>query len=322
VPREAAGRYDTFVAVRKLIRLGVTSPGVTSTGVTRRSVIGLAVLSLLWGSAWLFTPLLGLVLAPLAAGSVVCAIAAACLLPFVRLLQRGQLRSTLILATTMLALPSVLVTVANQHGASGWVPLLYALLPLLTALDAWTPAMLIASGATIVVLGGSVSFSLARLPWAGMILAAVGMQAFALRYAGRWLKQFTLKQVLGSLGLQCAISAVVLGMASLVLDPAPRSAPLAQWHMNALVGLAYGALAGTAVCYALLYLLLARGAYAPDKLATTQWLQLLIGLVEANAFARSRPSAQVVIAAVLLAGCAVVVLRGSNREDTQNISLR
>ena len=303
------------MAARKLISSGVTGPGVTR-------LLGLAVLSLLWGSAWLFTPLVGAVLAPLAAGSVVWATAAVCLLPFVRFVQRGQLRPTLILATTLLVLPSVLVTVANEHGASGWVPLLYAFLPLLTALDAWSPAMLIASGATLVVLGGSVPFSPAKLPWAGMVLAAVGMQAFALRYASRRLKGFTAKQLLGSLGMQCALSSVALGMAGLLLDAAPRFAPLAQWNMEALVGLLYGALAGTAVGYALLYLLLARSAYAPYQLATTQWIQLLIGLGEANAFARSRPSVQAGTAAVLLAGCAVVVLRGSNREDTQNISLR
>ncbi len=270
----------------------------------------------------MFVPLLGAVVAPLAADALAAALAAVCLLPFARFGLRGHLRLALILATTMLALPSVLIAVANQHGVSGWVPLLYAFLPLLTGLEAWSPAMLIAVGATLVILGGSVPFALAKLPWAAMVLAGVGVQAFALRYAGDRLKTLTVKQLLGSVGCQCAVACTLLASASLLLEPAPRLATLAQWNLDAALGLAYEAIAGVAACYAALYLLLARAKFTPQQVATTQWLQLLLGLGEASAFARTRPSAQVVTAAVVLAGCAAAVLRaapGSNRGDTPNI---
>ncbi len=279
-----------------------------------RATLTLCLVSILWGSGWVFAPSAGASNSPLAATAFAFGLAACGLLPFQLLphthTQTSNGTTALILAITMLALPAALVCVAGEHDAGGWVPWLYALLPLLVAFpgQSWSIAMVVAFGATLVLLGSSVVFSVSKLPWAALCLAVVAMQAFALRYAARQFRSLPAAQLLRSLLLQCASACVLLGAASLLFDPSPLRI---QWTGTAIIGFAWTAFPATALAYTLLYRLLGQGALSPRQIAVTQWLQLLTGLVEASAFAHAWPAAQVLAAAVVLAGCAATVLASS-----------
>ena len=282
-------------------------------------------ISLLWGSGWIVSPLLAQTTAPYAASTLTFALAACFLgayllaLRFARSSEAGAsvpLRVSLLLALTMLACPLALLTAAAQHGVSGWVPLLYAFLPLLAAGSAWSPAMIVAGGAVFLLLNGTVPLSTGKLIWAAPALAAVASQAFALRYAVRLLPGSCARAVLRSLAIQCAFAAGLLGPASLLFDPAPRIAPLSQWGALPAAAALYLAIPGTALAYAGLYWLIARGACAPQQAAVTQWLQTLLVVAESAALAHTWLGLQSLAAAAVLAGCIWFVLRAPYADQT------
>ncbi len=205
----------------------------------------------------------------------------------------------------MLGAPSALLLFAGLHGAGSWVALLYATLPLFTAFfkGRWSPAMVVPIGSVLVLLNGTVPFTCNKAGWAIPVLVAVGLQAFALQFAGSQLHSMSLRGLLFSMSLQSIAAAALLALGSALLDPIPRLA----WAVTPASLLS--ALLGTALPYALLYRLLVRGVIAPHQAATTQWLQLLVAVLEGTALARVWPSWQSCAAILTVLVCTGIVLQ-------------
>ncbi len=271
-------------------------------------------ISLLWGSEWILSPLPAQVAAPFAASALTLAFGALLLLGASVLMPRAgpgtSLRINLLLAVTLFAAPIALLIEAGRHGASGWIPLLYTMLPLFLAFaeDAWTPAMALAPGAALVLLNGTVPFTPGKLPWAAAALAAVALQAWALRSISCRLRG---RAILPALGLQTAAAAALLGLGSLLADPAPRLAPPGQWSALPFISLLLLAALGTALPYAGLVWLLTRTPFRPPQVAVTQWLQLLFAVGGSALLTRARVPWAVLAAAGALLGCCWGVLRRS-----------
>ncbi len=278
----------------------------------RLQIIVLCGISLLWGSEWIASPLLAQVAAPFAASALTLTCAALFLLgTSCFLVSPGpavSFRINLLLAFALFAAPLALLIAAGQHGAAGWTPLLYSMLPLFVAFadGAWMPAMVLAPGAALVLLNGTVPFAPRNLAWALAALAAVASQAWALRLLARALRG---RPIVRALGLQAAMAAALLYLGSVWLDPAPRLSPFAPWSALPVESLVLIAALGTALPYAGLYRLLARGPLRPEQVAVTQWLQLLVAGAESAAFAHARPGWPWLAAAALLAVCCWSVLR-------------
>ncbi len=273
--------------------------------------------------------MLGQIASPFAASAVVFGLAGLALLPLAAVLrppeaaaQAVPLRTSVFLGMLLLTVPAALLTLAGQHGIAGWTPLLYAAMPLLLTLvsGAWSPAMILAIGLVLVLLNGTVPLEMQKLPWVLVALAAVASQACALHLAAGMLPKRSLRQLAGSLMLQLASASVVLALLSLFLDPHPRIAPVAQWSALQFSSLALLSVFGTAGAYLLLLWLLARTVLSPAEIATTQWLQTLITVVESALFAHYLPPPLSLIAAAVLLGCVATVLRGGITEEA--ITLR
>ncbi len=287
-----------------------------------RAILLLAAASLVWGSGWILTPLLAQVAAPYASAALLLGAASLVFAPFTvpgrPAIPAG---TTLSLSLAMFAVPTVLLTAAGQHGAAGWPALLYAGMPLLLGLarGRWSAAGVVAIGAVLVLLNGTVPFAPSRLPWALAAFAAVLCQAWALlRIAGRMRGQ-VLRPILGSLAVQCALAAGILALCSFTLDPAPRLASAPQWTSASGLALLVLGAAVTAFPYGAVYWLLANAELRPQQIAVTQWWQTLAALAESICFAHVRPSSELKVAAAVLAVCSVAELRAS--ESTPEIPL-
>ena len=294
-----------------------------------RSVLLLAGASFLWGSGWILAPSLAEVAAPYAAGALLFAAAALALLPFLfrkPATARVSTHTTLLLAFTLLATPTALLTEAGRHGISGVVPLVYGALPLMVTIlgEGWSPtrapAAVIAISATFVLLNGSVPLTTSKLLWAFPVLVAVGLQASALRYAAR-LVACSQTALLRSLAIQFALTSAALAGLSLLLDPAPKLAPVAQWAAVPTASLVLLAALGTALPYALLLHLLAGAQLRPEQVAAAQWLQFLFAFAEGAAFARSRPTFTLLTAACVLLACFFMLVRAPEPAGDALLSL-
>ena len=270
-------------------------------------------MSLLWGSSWLAVPLLAAVAMPHAAAAMTLLLAALTLAPacLARTACPVPLMSSLVLGATMLAAPTCLLLYADQHGAASWVPLVYALLPLVLALpgDGWSPAMVVAVAATFLLLNGAVAVTASRLVPALAAFAALLSQAWAIDRAARQLAGCPRAAILRSLAVQCAVAGALLALASLLFDDAPRIATAAQWTAGPALSLLLLAVLGTALAYGMLYRLLGAGVLRPHQVAASQWLQLLCALVQGAVLDRYLPPWQWLLAAAVLGGCTVAVLR-------------
>ncbi len=212
---------------------------------------------------------------------------------------------SLTLGLTMLGAPSALLLVAGLHRVGSWAVLLYALLPLFTAFSVsrWSPAMVVPVGAMLVLLNGTVPLIWSKAVWAVPVLAAVGLQAFALRFAGRQLRNSSMRGLLFSMALQSIVAAALLALGSALFDPLPRLA----WAV--IRASLLPALLAAALPYALFYRLLAGGRIAPHQAATTQWLQFLVTVLEGTAAARVWPSWQSWAAILTVLVCTGIVLQ-------------
>lgn len=281
----------------------------------RRAWLLLCGISLLWGSGWVVAPQLAQVAAPYAAAALTFAMAACALLLFsVRYSSsaRLSLRENAALSLPMLALPTALLIASGQHGAGGWTPLLYSLLPLMAAGGRWSPAMAVAPGAVLLLLNGTVSFAPHALLWAVPVLAAVGLQAWALRRLSMRLRPGS---VTHALGVQCALAAFLFAGCSFGFDPTHVVASLAQWSTSSATALILMAICGTALPYAGLYSLLSKEKIRPEQAGTTQWLQTLVAVGESATLALARPSWALFTAALLLFGCCFAVWRSRDADE-------
>jgi drug/metabolite transporter (DMT)-like permease len=289
-------------------------------------------ISAVWGSDWIFAPLLADVASPYAAAALSTALAAAVLGILWMILRRAAgspdvaipLRTVLLLGCTMLAVPAALMIFAGRHGLGGWEILLYAMLPLLVALadQAWTTPMILAVGAVLVLFDSTVAFTPRGVGWALLGLLAVACQAYGLRLAARTLSGFGWTALSGVLAVQLGLAAAVLAVCGYLFDPAPRIAPLTQWTMNAGIALAWLALPGTALAYLVLYRLLANGPLAPVQVAAGQWVQTTLAVIESAVFLHARPSWRMVAAIVTLVVCIGMLLRPEEESAPASIVFR
>jgi drug/metabolite transporter (DMT)-like permease len=296
-----------------------------------RAILTLCGISALWGSGWIFSPLLAEVAPPYAAAALSAGVACfalalvwAVLHLFARPAAGVPLRRTLVLGLVMPAAPVCLMIFAGRHGAAGWEILLYAMLPLLVAIadQSWTTPMIAAVGAVLVLFGGEIPFTPRVMAWALLGLAAVALQAYGLRLAARALHGFGWTALTCSLAVQMGMAAALLGACSVFFDAAPRIASAGQWTITALGALCWLALPGTALTYLFFYRLLARGPLTPVQIASGQWLQTLLAVLESAFFLRARPSWQMLAALSTLAVCAWMVLRPEQASSPASIVLR
>ena len=252
--------------------------------------------SLLWGSSWIANQQIGDQVTPLALGALRFAIAAVIVMPFARMPSQAAIGHAGVLGVTMLSLPYALLVWSGVHGAGNWTPLAYAALPLFVAAAGWRPAMIVAVGATLVLLSGALPWSPRKALWAAPILAAVASQGFALLYARRHPPGRT------ELPIQFLAAAVLVASLSRAFERAPRVGPWSGWSPADLVALAALSTLGTALAYWLYYRLLVR--LEPSQAASTQWLQLVFTVGEsALIFGRRPPLAMLGSIAILIACC-------------------
>jgi drug/metabolite transporter (DMT)-like permease len=292
-----------------------------------RSLPGLALvgISILWGSSWIVSPLLSEVAEPFAATALVLSTAAVILgvacgllslkkVPF----QSAQSDSTgvhiphtALLTLLMFILPTLLLAAAQHLGSAGWTPFLYAFLPLLLAFPggSWQAAMIVAVGAVLVLLNGTVPVAVDRMPAAALALAAVLSQGSALWLSRKWLFGKRMDALLASLIMQLLIAAATLALLSCFFDKLPQVAARALWQPAPLLSICLLGVLGTAVPYAVLYWLLARSTFEPYQLATSQWLQTLVLSAESAWFARIMPPWLAWAAAVVVVAATVLVIR-------------
>ena len=275
-------------------------------------------ISFLCGSSWLVPQPALPVFAGRALVFVMTAIVSglcACVMPReAGLPLRTDLRLNLTLGFAMLGAPSVLLLLAELHGAGEWAVVLYALLPLFAGFFSgqWSPAMVVPAGAVLVLLNGTVEFTWAKAAWTIPILAAVGLQAFAL-HAAKQLRGVSLQGLLLSIACQSIAAAALPALCSALFDSSHRL------FWAAIPFSLLPVILGIVVPYVLLYFLLARYEAAPHQAATAQWLQILVTVLEGAALARVRPSWQALAAALAILVCTWIVIRTEETDQTAGL---
>ena len=299
----------------------------------------LLLISLVWGSSWLATQGVRDQGTPLALGALRYGCAAVLLGVALLLLRiaarqpavptkpsspaenkrgfsRGLVRDAL-LGLTMLAAPTALLAVSAQHNAGAWTLMYYSAMPLILSLaegELRLPAVL-APGAMYILLNGMVPFFEGIPLWGLLSLAAVLLQAFALRYAQKHLRGMPVAQLARSVTWQCAVASLVLGVLSIAAEQSLRLL-VAGWTGNATASLAALVILATVLAYTAYYVLLA--SYETSQLAVSQWLQLTVAVGEsAWMLGAPLPWRQVAAGAALIA-VSIVMLR--SKEDTGNRS--
>ncbi len=223
----------------------------------------------------------------------------------------GWIGVNLLLGCTMFVVPDLLLVWSAGHVAAGWVPMIYAALPLgllLMAGDLRTPAIL-GMGAMLVLLNGSLPITAGRLPWILPIAGAVGLQGWSLVYAQR---HCAAASSLGGVMVQLVAAAFLLrAMINLWHEPSLADSLLRRpvAPLGALCMLAGPA---TAVAYPLYYRLLQ--GLEPAKVAISEWLQTLVAICESAVLFHLRPSWMMIGAASVLVGCAALLLCGDRDE--------
>ena len=219
---------------------------------------------------------------------------------------RGNVMLTgMTLGCTMFALPDLLLVWAARHGAGPWTPLIYAGLPLGLMLSSGKlrTAAILAPGAMLVLLNGSLPLTPQKIAWAAPIAAAVALQGWSLLYARDHLAEVSsLRGMLWQL-----LVAVVLLRTALWLWPEPGGhLSLRFWQAGSVFALFLLGLLATALAYPLYYRLLAR--YEPAQLAATAWLQTLVAVGESALLLHQRPGWPMIGAACALVACSVSLL--------------
>lgn len=278
----------------------------------RSDVVGLVLLSVLWGAAYLFMRAAVPAFGPAALITLRMAIAVAVLLPL--LLWRGglaQLRAQplalLVQALPFTALPFLLLGFAAQHLTAGLLAVLNASAPLFAALIAhfyfherlsrWRSAgLVIGFGGVALLTAGAVSFRSAQ----GLLAVAAVLLTSALWAVGA---NFT-RQRLGGMD-SLALTVGSLSLASLALAPlAVATWPATPPPLRAWVEMAFMGVASSGLGFLLYYRLLRR--IGPVRAMSVTFLNPVVALVAGALYLGEVVSWQTVAgAAVVLAGTAL-----------------
>lgn len=277
-----------------------------------RTWAAFGVVGILWGSAWVVTPLLPE--QQLAAGALRFAIAAAVLglvggIPFLRRSRRPYsfpLVPSVVLGLIMVGVPYALAVWAKGTVSAGLFPVLYSTMPLVAFLFgrktsiAPIPAASLGVGGIAFVVAQGISYSSSQLGGLCLLIGAVLLGAFALNYAKGNIPEGSF--VLSS-ALQCAVASILLGCVSAVTG----ELRLSSWSGQSFMAVTALAVTESVIALPLLYWLLAR--VEPWQAAELQWLATLCAVSEAAWFLRAKPTLQMAGGAVLTMGAMVWLMR-------------
>lgn len=277
-------------------------------------------LAVIWGSSWLAAGTLADQVPPLAAGAARFLVAALLLLPLILIkrlkIPRGrELGSMAILSVTLIVLPFVTLVWTAQRVSSATTTLLFAATPLIVALRMSAlqsrPVPRVALQAMLAGLGGVAlgiwgATSLAFLPGCAALLLVVTCAAFSLVYAKTAMQNVN---PLVSASLQLGCAAIILAIGSLLTER-DQAVP---WSRSAVESLLYlGALSG-AVGFSTYFWLLKQ--LTPYQLASIQWMEALVAIVESAVLFRQALSWGVIAGALITLASLVFVMRAQSGED-------
>jgi drug/metabolite transporter (DMT)-like permease len=282
--------------------------------------VAFAALGVVWGTSWIATETLAEYVSPLRGAAVRFLLAAVLCTPVVlwkrvRLPRGRALGFVLLLSVTMIVLPSLLLLWAQSHVRSATVVVLFAAMPLLLALSSpgvpsrALQATIVAVGA--IALAAGASFSAAQAGGAAVALLAVACTAASLLIARR---EFVSTNPIGVTVLLLGAAAALLFLASLVLERGQTS----QWNRNAIGSVVFLAVVAGAPAYACYFWLLQQlEAY---KVATVQWIEPLVAIIESAFFLRVPLSFSMVAGSVVTLASLLLVVR-ARTEDDNTVSL-
>ncbi|MEO8727366.1 MAG: EamA family transporter [Acidobacteriaceae bacterium] len=294
----------------------------------RRHIAGYSLLCLIWGSTWLAIRVVVQTVPPLRAVTLRFALAAALLALFIAMQRlpmprHREMRGLLALALGMMALPYALVFWAERLIPSSTTAVLFASLPLFTALftrlmsEGKVPrravyAMAVGAGGILVMFSGALSASFATLMGGIAVLAAVALSAWATVFAK-----------LKAAGVNPMVStAVQLGLGALLLMPAcllMERGEHAQWSHTAVAAMGFLIVFGSVVAFSVYYWLLRE--IEPYQIATVQLVVPVVAIAEGALLGHERVPFSVLAAAALILGSVAVALR-ARANDEAMLSVR
>jgi drug/metabolite transporter (DMT)-like permease len=287
-----------------------------------------ALLGVLWGSAWILTPVTS---APkLLAGAVRFAIAAAvlgllALFGLIRRIPQHQafpLTPSIVLGVTMIGLPYALAVWARGAVSQGMVPVFYAAMPLAAlffsrkADGATIPAMAIGMGGVACLTGQAINFSSGQIYGMLLLGAAVLLGAFSLNYGKASIRPGSF---LLSSAIQCAVASVLLVCLSGASGQLHAASWLAFRNRQSSVQLIALAVAESGIGLPLLYWLIAR--IESWQAATLQWMVTLAAVAEAAWVLRARPTLEMSAGAVAVLGAVLWVMRQGSGPETVTLQI-
>jgi drug/metabolite transporter (DMT)-like permease len=293
------------------------SPEQKGAPLGRIHVLAYVCLCLIWGSTWLAIRVVVRDVPPLKAAAVRFLIAAAFI--FGSILVRKprwpkgppEWNALLVLSVTVMALPYGLLFWAEQYVTSGMTAVLYSAMPLVVAL--LTPvmmrrtvprqavfAMLVAFfGLMLLFYSGPSTNPKALLGGAG-VLVAVAASSWSIIYAKKRLHD--VDSVVAT-GLQLFFGSIVLFWGTWALE----SHRPVVWSRQALVGIIFLAVFGSAGAFAVYYWLLKR--LQPYQIATTSLVTPIIAVLEGALFLQERVPGMMIAAMAVVLGSVGWVLR-------------
>lgn len=287
-----------------------------------------AFLGVLWGSAWILTPVTS---SPkLLAGAVRYGIAAAvlgviALFGLVRRISQHQafpLVPSIVLGVTMIGLPYALAVWARGGVSQGMVPVFYAAMPLAAlffsrkADGAVIPAMAIGMGGVACLAGQAINFSSGQIYGMLLLGAAVLLGAFSLNYGKASIRPGSF---LLSSAIQCAVASALLVCLSGASGQLHTASWQALWNRQSIVQLIALAVVEGGIGLPLLYWLLAR--IESWQAATLQWMVTLTAVAEAGWVLRARPTLEMSAGAAAVIAAVLWVMRQGSGPQTVTLQI-
>ena len=286
-----------------------------------------ALLGVLWGSAWVLTPVTS---SPrLLDGSVRFAIAAVVLgllarFQFIKRISRFQafqLVPSIVLGVTMTGLPYALAVWARGAVSQGMVPVFYAAMPLAAlffsrkADGADIPAMAIGMGGVACLAGQAINFSSGQIYGMLLLGAAVLLGAFSLNYGKARIRPGS---ILLSSAIQCAVASILLVCLSGASGQLHRTSWQAIWNLQSIVQ-PFALAVAEAASLPLLYWLLT--GIESWQAATLQWIVTLTSVAEAAWVLRARPTLQMTAGAAAVIAAVLWVMRQGSGPQTVTLQI-
>jgi drug/metabolite transporter (DMT)-like permease len=261
-----------------------------------RGVAAFLGLSLLWGSEWMLTASIP-AQPQLRALAIGYGLGALLLLPWVirrRIWHRPvrSIASAIIIGVGVLCLPQILISISSRNLSSAVGLAAMAAVPVVLAIGgrlSITTAVCGLAG-VLFLAGNGLGIAMHQIPWLLLPLAAAAGLAAALTAAEKHLRTIS---VVEALCAQCAISALLLWIASLLLEHQSVT-----WSTTAGLGFLIAAAVMTICGYLLFYWLLGKSGAA--TVSMLQWTQPLIATAESVVLLQIRPNWTAVVGAILI----------------------